>query len=79
MIQKVNKKIDNDSLALMHHSTLKMNTPVKVINPENEKFVITKITKTAMYPKIFNIVVSNKIAETLELDRSKSLCRSIRT
>ena len=63
----VNKKIDNDSLALMHHF-LKKNTIVKVINPENEKFIITKISKTAIYPKIFNIVVSNKIAETLELD-----------
>ena len=51
----------------MHHF-LKKNTLVKVINPENEKFIITKISKTAMYPKIFNIVVSNKIAKTLELD-----------
>ncbi len=63
----VNKKIDNDSLALMHRF-LKKNTLVKVINPENEKFIITKISKTAKFPKIFNVVISNKIAETLELD-----------
>ena len=50
------------------HSLLKKNTPIKIINPANSKVVETKIYKKANYPKIFTIVVSEKIASILELD-----------
>ena len=63
----VNKKIDNEDLKVMH-SLLKINTPIKIINPDNLKFVVTKINKKANYPKIFNLVISKKIASILELD-----------
>jgi len=66
--QKVtNKKIKNTTISSMH-SSLKSNTHVKIINPRNSKFVETKITKKSFYPKIFNIVISKKIAEMLELN-----------
>ena len=38
------------------------------MNPNNSKFLETKIYKKAIYPKIFNIFVSKKIASILELD-----------
>ncbi len=63
----LNKKINNEKIISMH-SFLKPNTHIKIVNPENNKFVETKIHKTATYPKIFNIVISNKIAKTLDLD-----------
>ena len=63
----VNKKINNEELRVMH-SFLKTNTPIKIINPENSKVIETKIYKKAKYPKIFNIVISKKIASILELD-----------
>ena len=63
----VNRKIKNNSLQTMH-SFLKSNTPIKIINPVNSKIVETKVHKNAKYPKIFNVVVSNKIASILELD-----------
>ncbi len=63
----VNKKINNSSLQIMH-SFLKVNTPVKIINPENSKVVITKVYKKAKYPKIFNVVLSEEIASALSLD-----------
>ena len=66
----IKKKMNNDKIQVMH-STLKMNTPVKIINPENSKFVKTKITKRGEFPNIFNSVISNKIAKLLELDRSE--------
>ena len=47
---------------------LVLNTPIKIINPENLKTIETKIHKNGKYPKIFNIVVSKKIATILELD-----------
>ena len=49
---------------------LSKNTPIKIINPSNSKFVETKVYKKGNYPKIFNIVISEKIASILELDRN---------
>ena len=67
-LQKViNKKINNEEVKVMHNS-LSKNTPIKIINPVNSKVVETKIYKKADFPKIFNIVVSKKIASMLELD-----------
>ena len=67
MQKVVNKKINNDDLSVMHN-LLKVNTPVRIINPDNSKVVETKIYKRANYPKIFNVVISQKIASILELD-----------
>ena len=67
-IQKIiNKKINNEDIKVMH-SQLKVNTPLKIINPVNSKVIETKIYRNANYPKIFNIVISKKIASILELD-----------
>jgi len=63
----INKKIDNGKIITIH-STLRKNTLIKIINPDNLKFVETKIIKNGKYPKIFNIVISKKIAELLEID-----------
>ena len=62
----INKKIDNEKLVVMH-SFIKKNTPIKIINPENSKFIETKITKNAIYPNIFNIVISEKVSRILNL------------
>ena len=61
------KKINNDEFFVMH-DFLKKNTPVKIINPENSKIISTKINAKTDYPKIFNLVISKKIADELELD-----------
>ena len=67
-LQKIiNKKINNEDIRVMH-SQLKKNTPLKIINPVNSKVIETKTYKKAKYPKIFNIVISKKIATILELD-----------
>ena len=63
----VNKKINNENLVVMH-DFLKMNTLVRVTNPNNMKSVEAKIYRKAKYPKIFNLVISKKIASILELD-----------
>ena len=61
------KMANNDEIAVMH-TLLKTNTPVKIINPETSKFIETKIFKRANYPKLFNIVLSKRVATILELD-----------
>ena len=65
----INKKINNENIVVMH-STLPVNTPVKIINPINSKFVETKVYKRADYPKIFNVVISKRIASILKLDKN---------
>ena len=74
----VNKKIKNaDSVAM--HNLLKINTPIKIINPDNSKFIETKIYKKSDYPKIFNVVISRKIASFLELDFNNPYVEIIET
>jgi len=63
----ISKKINNDEIRVMHNF-LKKNTLIKIINPLNSKTVETKIYNNSKYPKIFNIVISQKIASILELD-----------
>ena len=63
----INKKIKNEEVIVMH-SFLKRNTPIKIINPENNKIIETKIHKSAKYPYLFNVVVSSKVASILELN-----------
>ena len=63
----INKKLKNNEIVVMH-SFLKKNTPIKIINPSNDKFVETKISNRAEYPKIYNIVISAEIANILELN-----------
>ena len=76
-VQKiVNSKINNEEIKVMHNS-LKTNTPIKIINPVNLKVIETKIYKKANYPKIFTVVVSEKIASILELDLNNPLVEII--
>ena len=63
----VNKKINNEDFIVVH-SLLKINTPVKIINPSNSKYIETKVYRKTHYPKIFNVLISKKIASHLELD-----------
>ena len=63
----INKKINNEKIIVMHNQ-LKINTHVRLTNPINSKTITTKIYRKAEYPSIFNIVVSKKVADFLELD-----------
>ena len=60
-------KLKNDEIMSLH-SILKRNTLIRIVNPNNSKVIETKVSKKAAYPQIFNIVISKKIAEILELD-----------
>ena len=63
----VKKKMKVDDIDVMHNS-LKRNTKIKIINPDNLKVIETKVSKRSDYPKIFNIVISEKVASILDLD-----------
>jgi len=63
----VDKKIGNLDVEIMHN-LLNVNTSIKIINPENLKFISAKVNKKSKYPNIFNIVINKKTANILELD-----------
>ena len=63
----INKKINNDEYVVLH-TTLKKNSHVRIINPNNSKFIDTKIKVKGIYPSIFSAVISKKIATDLKLN-----------
>ncbi len=62
----ITKKLDSSIISVSHRA-LKKNTLIKIINPVNSKFIITKISKKSNFPKIFNIAITQKTADILEL------------
>ena len=63
----ISKKLDNNNLELAHRK-LDRNKIVVLTNPENNKSLQLKITKKAKYPNFFNLVVSKKVADELNLN-----------
>ena len=63
----VNKKLSNSQNYVLH-PFLKNNTLVIIYNPFNSKSLTAKIRKTINYPSIYNIVITKKMADKLELD-----------
>ncbi len=65
----VNVKLNNNDVVVMHNF-LKINTPVKIINPKNSKFIDTKIYKQAIFPNIFHAVITEEVSSILDLDEN---------
>ena len=63
----VNKKLNSDQNYVLH-SFLKNNTLVSISNPFNSKSLTAKVRKTINYPSIYNIVITKKMADNLDLD-----------
>jgi len=66
----INKKIDERSLVVLNNK-LKFDTPVKITNLLNGKYILAKIGKKSNYPYFYNSVISQRIAEDLEIDISE--------
>ena len=63
----VSKKLNNEKPYVLQ-SNLKPNSLVKIVNPNNLKFVNAKVKGTSKYPLIYKIVITKKMAEELDLD-----------
>ena len=63
----VNKKLNNNQNYVLH-SFLKNDTFVSISNPFNSKSLTAKVRKTINYPSIYNIVITKKMADNLDLD-----------
>ena len=63
----IKKRIDAREYVILH-SFLERNTYVKILNPINSKTVIAKVKYKTNYPIIYNSVITDRIAEELELN-----------
>ena len=66
----VNKKINDRSL-LIFNNYLENETPVKITNLLNGKYLIAKVSLDANFPLFYNSVISNRIADELDLDSNE--------
>ncbi len=65
--KKISNKIDERSLIVFNYK-IKSDTPVKITNLLNNKYLIAKTGKKSKYPFFYNSVVSKRIADELELN-----------
>ena len=63
----IDKKLNDRSL-LIFNNVLEKETPVRVTNLINGKYLLAKVGKNANYPVFYNSVVSKRIATDLEID-----------
>ena len=65
--KKISNKLDERSLIVFNYK-IKSDTPVKITNLLNNKYLIAKTGKKSKYPFFYNSVVSKRIADELELN-----------
>ena len=63
----INKTLDDRSL-LIFNIFLEQETPVRITNLLNGKYLMAKVGKNAEYPFFYNSVISKRIAEDLNID-----------
>ena len=61
-------KMNNDSLEISH-SQLKYGATIKLINPKTKDTIVLKNTKKIKYPEFYKIVISDAVADKLNIDR----------
>ena len=65
----ISKKIDERSL-IIFQKNLKKNTKVKITNITNNKSIIATVGSDADYPLFNNAVISVRIADAIDLNKS---------
>ena len=61
-------KMNNDLLEISH-SQLKYGATIKLINPKTKDTIVLKNTKKIKYPEFYKIVISDAVANKLNIDR----------
>ncbi len=68
--KNINRKLNDRSL-LIFNNFLKEETPVKITNLINGKYLIAKVGKSSKYPTFYNSVISKRIANDLDIDKNE--------
>ena len=66
--EKFYKKINNDSFEIAHN-LLSKDSILKITNPFNMKSVELKVTKKTKFSPFYKILISQKVADKLELNK----------
>jgi len=62
----LSKRLDNEKLQVAHRK-LGSNKILVLTNPENNKSIELKVAKKAKYPNFFNVVITKKVSDELNL------------
>ena len=68
----ISKKLDNNKVQVAHKD-LKINALIKITNPKTKDSITVKNLKSAHYPDFFKILISEKVAKKLNLDKKLPL------
>ena len=68
----IKRKMDNDNLQISHQN-LKTGTLIKISNPKNKKSLVLKNIKRIRYPEFYKVLITEAVAEKLELDENLPL------
>ncbi len=66
------KKLDNSKLQISHNK-LKFNTLIKITNPKTKDSIKIKNQKKIEYPDFYKIMITQKVAEVLNIDKDLPL------
>ena len=65
---KINKKKINKDILLASHQNLKIGALIRITNPKNNKTIVLKNLKKKKYPEFYKILITQAVAEKLNLD-----------
>tara|TARA_Y100000591_G_scaffold320170_1_gene333195 strand:- start:1025 stop:1762 length:738 start_codon:yes stop_codon:yes gene_type:complete len=75
-IDNINVKLDNTLLQIAHNK-IKTNSLIKIINPKTKDSIVVKNSKKINYPDFYKIIITEQIAEKLNLDKDLPLVEII--
>ena len=64
----ISRKLNEDNYEIGHNS-IRKNSYVKITNPNNMKSIKLKVTKKIDYPSFFNILITKKVSDDLNLNK----------
>ena len=68
----ISSKLDNTKYEIAHNQ-IKKGTILRITNPDNKKTIELKISKKINYPSFFNILMTQKVADKLQLNTNLPL------
>ncbi len=68
----ISSKLDNTKYEIAHDQ-IKKGTILRITNPDNKKTIELKISKKINYPSFFNILMTQKVADKLQLNTNLPL------
>ena len=63
----ISESLNNNELQIAHNK-IKKNSIIRITNPENNKSIELKVSKTINYPAFFNILMTKSVSDKLNLN-----------